>query len=315
MKRRKLGSSDIYVSEISFGGVEIGLPYGLHRQFMPEHDAINLLLASVDKGINFFDTARMYGCSEERMGKAFGSIRDKIVISSKCPHLRDENRNIRSGRALTAFLTESLEASLKALNTDYIDVYLAHSVDREILERNEVAQAFCDLKSKGHVRSIGVSTYGLADAELAIKCGLWNVIQLAFNLMDQTAAALLPLAHEKGVGIMVRSVLMRGILTDSAPQLAHEKLKTVNEHRKRYFAELDDQCPLLSDLATRFVLSFEDVSSVLVGIDKQEFLNKAVDLADGKYFSSERLSRLQALAYPDPAFLDLAAWDRNGWTK
>jgi aryl-alcohol dehydrogenase-like predicted oxidoreductase len=123
---------------------------------------------------------------------------------------------------------------LKALQTDYIDVYLAHSVDREILERNEVAEAFCKLKTKGYVRSIGVSTYGYDDTKFAIDDGRWNVIQLAFNLMDQSATQLFPLAKQQGIGIMVRSVLMRGILTDNAPLLTHEKLRRVNEHRHKF---------------------------------------------------------------------------------
>ncbi|OHB55969.1 MAG: hypothetical protein A2Y07_06180 [Planctomycetes bacterium GWF2_50_10] len=314
MKFRNLGATGIKVSEIAFGGVEIGVAYGLHRHLMAEEEAIALVRAAVDKGINFFDTARMYGLSEERIGKSLAGIRDKVVVCTKCPHLRDENKKVRIGRALSDFLNESITQSLKSLKTDYVDVFLAHSVDREILESNEVAQAFCDIKKKGLARSVGVSTYGCADSKFAMESGRWNVIQLAFNLMDQSAAELFPCAAQTGVGIMVRSVLMRGLLTDNAPDLMHEKLKAVNEHRKKYLGALDESCSSLSDLATKFVLSFKDVSSVLVGIDKIEFLNSAVSLADGCYFDGEKLARLQELAYPDPVFLDLAAWDRNGWT-
>jgi aryl-alcohol dehydrogenase-like predicted oxidoreductase len=71
----------------------------------------------------------------------------------------------------------------------------------------------------------------------------------------------------------------------------------------------------LSDLATKFVLSFSDVSSVLVGIDKMEFLNKAVALASGEYLADDMIAKLKQLAYPDPEFLNLAMWDRQGWLK
>ena len=315
MRRRLLGKTGITVSELAFGGVEIGLPYGVHKELMPQDAAIDLLKAAVDSGINFFDTARMYGCSEERMGMAFKGMRDKVVLSSKCPHLRLPDGKIRDAAILRTFVEESLHTSLDMLQTDYLDVYLVHSADTEILKTDEVVDTFETIKQKGYVRAIGVSTYGLADFKLACEAGRWDVVQLAFNLMDQTAADLFPIARQNGVGIMVRSVLMRGILTDTGVDLTHEKLHTVAEHRKKYLKLLDGENCSLSDLATKFVLSFEDVSSVLIGIDKVEFLEKAVALANGAYLDDMMLAKIKQLAYPDPEFLNIAMWDRKGWTK
>jgi len=315
MRRRSLGKTGIMVSEIAFGGVEIGLPYGVHKEFMPQDVAIDLLKAAVDSGINFFDTARMYGRSEERMGMAFKGMRDKVVLSSKCPHLRLADGKIRALATLRKFVEESLHTSLDMLGTDYLDVYLVHGADTEILRIDEVADTFETIKRKGYVRSIGVSTYGFADFKLACEDGRWDVVQLAFNLMDQTAADLFPIAKLNGIGIMVRSVLMRGILTDAGVDLAHEKLHPVAEHRKKYLKLLDGENRSLSDLATKFVLSFADVSSVLVGIDKMEFLEKAVALANGSCLDEKLIRQVKTLAYPDPAFLNLAIWDRNGWIK
>jgi aryl-alcohol dehydrogenase-like predicted oxidoreductase len=315
MQKRSLGKTGIMVSEIAFGGVEIGLPYGVHKELMPQDAAINLLKAAVDSGINFFDTARMYGCSEERMGMAFKGMRDKLVVSSKCPHLRLADGTIRSMMALSPFVEESLHTSLKMLGTDYLDVYLIHGADAEIMKIDEVGDVFETIKRKGYVRAIGVSTYGFADFKLACEDGRWDVVQLAFNLMDQTAADMFPVARQTGIGIVVRSVLMRGILTDVGVDLTHGKLYPVAEHRKKYLELLKDKNDSLSDLATKFVLSFADVSSVLVGIDKMEFLEKAVALANGTYLDDAILAQIKQLAYPDPDFLNLAIWDRNGWTK
>jgi aryl-alcohol dehydrogenase-like predicted oxidoreductase len=122
------------------------------------------------------------------------------------------------------------------------------------------------------------------------------------------------MARERGVGIMARSVLMRGILTDAEFEF-HEKLESIETHRQRYKELLSRRIPSLSDLAARFVLSFEEVSSVLVGIDKDEFLESAVALADGNYLEGELLEKARQLAYPEPEFLDLSVWDRNGWLK
>jgi aryl-alcohol dehydrogenase-like predicted oxidoreductase len=312
MRYRALGKTNIAVSELGFGGVEIGLPYGINRRMMDEEEAAQLLHGAFERGITYFDTARAYGCSEERMGKAFSGMRKNIVICTKCPGLRDENGKIRTGAALRASLEGFLSQSLAALKTDYIDMYLIHSADREMLACDEIIEAFKSLKTKGVARSIGVSTYGFADAELAIEKG-WDTIQLAFNLMDQSAAGLFATAREKGTGIVARSVLMRGLLTDNGPILKHEKLRKVEEHKQKYVEFCSKKSISLSDAATKFVLSFDDVSSVLVGIDKMEFLDKAVRIADGRYFDGETLSTLKSMAYPEPEFLDLGKWDRNGW--
>ena len=89
----------------------------------------------------------------------------------------------------------------------------------------------------------------------------------------------------------------------------------MEEHRKRYLELLCDRAPMLSALALKFVLSHKEVSSALLGIDKMEYLQEALAVADGNYFDEEMLARLRALAYPEPAFLDLPLWDRKGWLK
>ena len=95
MNRRLLGNTGIQVSEIAFGGVEIGMPYGLgvqsKKDMLSKSEAINLLHDAIDGGINLFDTARMYGASEEIMGLAFKNKRDQDVISTKCNHLKDNS--------------------------------------------------------------------------------------------------------------------------------------------------------------------------------------------------------------------------------
>jgi aryl-alcohol dehydrogenase-like predicted oxidoreductase len=311
MRYRKLCDS-ITVSEISFGGVEIGLPYGPHRHLMAESEAIRLLHTAVERGINFFDTARVYGCSEERMGKAFKGRRDKVVICTKCPslHVSDNSKELRRQ------VEQSSVESLNALQTDYIDVYLAHSATTEVLGNEDVIEAVERLVRKGVVRVVGVSTYGASDSKIAIESGKWNVVQLVFNLVDQSCEPLFVKAAVKEVGIMARSVLMRGILTDKGVDLTHDALRAVAAHRERYFEMvLKTRSGSLANMAIRFALSFKDVSSVLVGIDKVEFLDSAIQLANGRYFDESVVSKLRQMAYKDPAFLNLAVWDKNGWTK
>ena len=78
---------------------------------------------------------------------------------------------------------------------------------------------------------------------------------------------------------------------------------------------MDETNPTLATLATKFALSFPQIASVLVGIDRMDYLQKAVDTANGHYFNESKLMRARELAFPDPEFLDLPKWDRMGWLK
>ena len=316
--RRPLGKTGIAVSEIAFGGVEIGIPYGIgvhDRSDMLSHaEAVKLLHAALDQGINFFDTARLYGESETIMGKAFHDRRKEVVISTKCKHFRNERGEIPAYPALRRIIESSLQESLKELQTDHVDLFMLHQADLEILENEAVSRVFTELRASGIIRAAGASTYTTAETEKAIESGAWNVIQLPFNLMDQRQQKLFVTAAEKGVGLVVRSVLLKGLLSDKGRNL-HPALKEVEAHVKKYGQLLTDEIPDLSTLATKFALSFDEVSSVLVGMDRIEYLNKSVGAANGDYL--DPLSRIaaQKLCYPDPSFLDLPKWDRNGWLK
>ncbi|MBN2455988.1 MAG: aldo/keto reductase [Sedimentisphaerales bacterium] len=316
MKKRILGRTGFEVSEISFGTVELGIPYGFgvknQTQMPSEQKAIKLLHDALDSGINFFDTANAYGRSEQILGAAFKGQRQNVIISTKCGHLPVEGDKAPTDGQLREILDGSLKQSLDALQTDYIDVYMIHNATVPILTNDAVMRVFSEYKDKGLARAIGVSTYTVEQTRNAIDSGLWDVIQLPFNLMDQQQAELFPHAQKKGVGIVVRSVLMRGILTDRGRNMRPE-LKAVEQHRQLYNELLSDDVAALSDLATKFVLSHKDVSSVLLGIDRPEYLQKALEVANGKYLTERKLAWAKELAYPEPGFLDLVKWDRNGW--
>lgn len=316
MKKRPLGRTGISVSEIAFGGVEIGIPYGIgvkDKSDMLSHaESVSLLHSALDGGINFFDTARHYGESEAIMGRAFRGRRDQVVLATKCAHFLDEDGGIPPYATLKERITASLEESLRALQTDFIDVYMLHQSDHGILEDDGVARVFEELKGSGKIRACGLSVYQLEETALALAKGCWDVIQLPFNLMDQRQASLFSEARTRGVGLIIRSVLLKGLLSERGRNL-HEALRDVESHIQGYRRLLGEDFPDLPTLATKFALSFPEVSSVLVGIDRAEYLEKTLLAADGHYLSKARLAEAEALAYPDPGFLDLPKWHKLGW--
>lgn len=318
MKKRLLGKTGLAVSEIAFGGVEIGLPYGIgvesKADMLSEKEAIALLHEAVDKGINFFDTARMYGESEMIMGKAFVNRRSEIVLASKCRHFRNAEGKLPADYLLKGFIEDSLSESLAALQTDYLDVFMLHQADSEILENAAIADTLQELKNKGIIRATGASTYLPAETAKAISSGNWDVIQLPFNIMDQRHSQYFESAGENGIGLVIRSVLLKGLLSDRGKNL-HPALSEVAQHIEGYRGFLNEDFPDLPTLATRFALSFENIASVLIGIDKTEYLNNALSTANGKYMSTEMLKKAKEAAYPNPEFLNLPHWDRVGWLK
>ena len=318
MNHRLLGRTGIRVSEIAFGGVEIGLPYGIgvhsKADMLSEKEAVQLLHSALDSGINFFDTARMYGTSEKIMGLAFQDRRDRVVICSKCRHFRDNDGRLPSSDKLREIIETSLQESLLALQTGFIDIYMLHQADLEILDNETVLNTVLNLKKKGVIRAMGVSTYAVEETKKAIDNGVWDVIQLPFNLMNQSHESQFFSAAQLGVGIMIRSVLFKGILSDKGKKL-HPELHAVQMHLNLYDELLSESIPDLPTLATKFALSFEQVSSVLIGIDRLNYLHKSLTAANGVYLDRETLARARDLCFPDPQFLDLVKWDKKGWLK
>jgi len=318
MKQRYLGKTGISVSEVAFGGVEIGIPYGIGikstKDMLSENEAIKLLHAAIDSGINFFDTARMYGHSEMIMGKAFKDRRSEVVISTKCRHLRDESGNLPGDSELKKIILDSLTESLEALQTDYVDIFMLHQADLEILENKTISTLFFKLKKEGKCKATGLSTYTTEETRKAIANGDWDVIQVPFNLLDQRQGAFFSLASQKGIGVIIRSVLMKGLLSVKGKSL-HPALKQVEEHISNYNELMTGTDYNLSALAMKFALSFPDVSSVLVGIDRLDYLSQSLQSANGIYLDNLKLERAKELAYPEPDFLNLPYWDKMNWLR
>ncbi len=318
MERRFLGNTGIGVSELAFGGVEIGMPYGLgvagKSDMLTEREAVDLLHRALDEGINFFDTARMYGDSERIMGKAFAGRRSGVVLASKCRHFRDEKGALPPAGQMRSFIERSLEESLRMLQTDYLDVFMLHQADAEILRHEEIARVFRELKSRGVIRATGASTYSTEETRLAIGSGAWDVVQLPFNLMDQSHGIYFEEAQARGVGIVIRSVLMKGLLSTRRGRM-HPALAEVEQHIRRLEALTGDSGMDMPAFATRFALSWPGVSSVLVGIDRMEYLQHALAAVSGPPLDHITIDRARQMAYPDPAFLNLHHWSVMGWLK
>jgi aryl-alcohol dehydrogenase-like predicted oxidoreductase len=196
MEKRRLGNTNLKVSRLGVGLAEIGsLSLGQITV------ASQLLNTALDNGINFFDTAACYGNSEELVGRAVADRRDEFILSTKAGHTAGGY----SGRSWTAeTVRDSIERSLRRLQTDSLDVVHLHSCGVQILERGEVIQALQDAKQAGKTRYIGYSGDNEA-AIWAMESGLFDTLQTSYNPVDQQARdRLFPRAEEQGVGLIAK---------------------------------------------------------------------------------------------------------------
>lgn len=220
MKYRKLGKSGLNVSEICFGVMTFTGKNGwTHVGNSLQKGADRLTAIALDNGVNFFDTADIYsnGVSEKILGKALGSKRSKAIIATKFGFRMEDGPN---GDGLSrSRIINACEASLKRLNTDYIDLYQIHSDDFST-PIEETLSALDLLVKDGKVRYIGCSNYTawqLVKAQyIAEKNGLEKFISLQayYTLLGRDLEVeLIPACLDQGIGIMVWGPLHGGILS------------------------------------------------------------------------------------------------------
>lgn len=203
MEKRKLGNSDLQVSVLGLGCWPLGGGPGWGDQ--DEADSIAAVHAGLAAGITLFDTAEAYnnGRSEEVLGAALLGHRHEAVIATKVsPH-----------NTAPAALRAHCEASLRRLQTDYVDLYQVHWPITEHSTEDAFA-TLLDLKSEGKIRAIGVSNFGVMNLPPALATGATIVSnQLNYSLLWRAIeASIMPMCHHQGISILAYMPLMQGLL-------------------------------------------------------------------------------------------------------
>lgn len=306
LARRTLGRTGLQVSVISLGTVELGLDYGIAGEGRPDDaEAARLLHRALDLGINLIDTARAYGESERRIGSALASRRQEYVLASKVPTFRAGNL---SGAALRARAAASIRESLAALRTDMIDIMMIHAGAREAIAGGEVSQALDDARRAGLVRFTGASVYGPEDALAAIRSGEFDCLEIAYSLLDRRAeSAVLAAAAEAGVGVIVRSVLLKGALTHRYTLLP-ETLAQVKVTVEAAMAAAGVTVEGLPELAYRYVLGNTLAHTALVGTRHAAEMEAAVAFAARGPLPGEVAQALHALPAIEEHWLNPGNW-------
>jgi len=301
MKYREFGNSGPEISEIGFGAWAIGGSWGAQS----ENDSMEALETALEKGVNFIDTAAGYGegKSEQIIGQFLKQRSERVYVCTKTPpapgkwppspYCRIEKRYSEK------YLRKNVEERMLNLQVESLDVLLLHTWTRAWNDQPRALEILQKIKSEGLIKQIGISTPE-HDQNCVIQLmrdGMVDVLQVIYNIFEQEPAAqLFPVAKETGTGIIVRVAFDEGVLTGKYK--GDEKFGP-DDFRSNYFAgdrlergvrrteairnEFKDSGYRMPELALKFALSHEPVSTVIPGIrnHQQATMNTAVsDLPD-----------------------------------
>lgn len=285
MKKRLLGKTGFEISEIGLGTWQVGGKWGT---VFSHSNADTILNAAIDNGINFIDTADVYGDgeSEKAVGRIVRSRKERIYVATKCgrkfsPHV--------DAAYHTKGLRQFVEDSLKNMGLETLDLIQLHCPPTETYYRPEIFELFNTLKKEGKIQNMGVSVERIDEALKAIEYENVTTVQIIFNMMRQRPAEqFFTEAAKKNVGIIARVPLASGLLTGKftpSTTFGEDDHRTFNRNGEAFdkgetFSGVDymkgleaveeikklfPQLTKLSAVALKWILMFQEVSCVIPG--------------------------------------------------
>lgn len=301
MHRKRLGKTNLQVSALSLGTVEIGLDYGISEQGEARHpseaDAHKLLHFALDQGINLIDTARAYGEAEAIIGRALKTRRREYILASK----------VMPRPGAPSLVRGQLEEGLAALQTDHVDIMMIHSRADQIEPDEETLAPIARAQRDGLVRFIGTSVYGPEAAARAIECGWFDCIEVGYNALDRRIEShVLELAERKDVGVIARSVLLKGALSERYTFLPDELSplkRCVSE-----LASIAGSVQKLPELAYRYVCNRSVPHSALAGTASEAELAACIEYLALGPLASDQIDAIQSVRLKDETLMNPGNW-------
>jgi aryl-alcohol dehydrogenase-like predicted oxidoreductase len=314
MHYRELGRTGYKVSEVSFGAWAIGGTWGP----VDDSESLAALNKAIDLGVNFIDTADVYGDghSEQLIAQVLKSRREEVIVATKAgrrldPHVADGYN--------AANLTSFIERSLKNLDTDCLDLVQLHCPPTDVFYRPEVFGALDDLVKAGKIRYYGVSVEKVEEALKAIEYPNVQTVQIIFNMFRHRPSELFfREAKARKVGILARVPLASGLLTGKMTRqtsFAADDHRNFNRHGESFdmgetFSGVDYETGLaaveelkalvpdgatMAQFALRWILMFDAVSCVIPGAKRPSQAEDNIHAADLPPLSAETMAKVRAI--------------------
>ncbi len=323
MKYKQLGKSGIKVSEIGFGAWTIALDWWGKK--IEEDEAKRMLKKAYDLGINFFETADMYGKgkSERLIGEVFKDMRSEVVISTKYGYDFESAQQIGHNELPQQFdpkFTENaLKNSLERLQSDYVDVYGLHNPKLRHIRDDVIFETLDKKMEEGKIKTcqiaLGPAIGWTQEGMEAMNRKDISTVQTVYNILEQTPGnVLIENAVKKDVGILVRVPDASGILTGKVTaetkisEKDHRKERT-REWRKSAMEKVEQLRPIaernglnITELAIKFILSKKAVSSVLPTVINSDEIEMFASMSDGKYIPDSDMKEIDDLYNTWPSY-------------
>jgi len=301
MQTRKLGYTDLHLTTVGLGTWAIGgggWAYGWGPQ--DDTDSIRAIQRALDLGINWIDTAAVYGLghSEEIVGKAIRGRRDQVIIATKCGLVWDEGSTTPYGRLKAWSVRQEVEASLRRLGVDVIDLYQIHwpNPDEDI---EEAWATIADLVREGKVRYAGVSNFSVEQMKRIQPIHPIASLQPPYNMLRRDIEAeILPFCAANNIGVIVYSPMASGVLTEKFSRQWVASLPD-DDWRKKYSGHLQEPelsanlalveglkaiaaryGRTVSQLAIAWTLRRPEVTAAIVGARRPEQIEQTAPAAD-----------------------------------
>ena len=293
MKKRKLGNSDLFVTELGLGCMSIGTE---------EKTARKIIEAALEEGINYFDTADLYdfGENEKIVGTALKEVREHIIIATKVGNRWSQDKKGWSWDPSKSYIKEEVKQSLNRLGTDYIDLYQLHggTINDPV---EETIEAFEELKAEGYIRYYGISSIRPNVIREYVKKSSIVSVMMQYSILDRRPEEeALPFLEEHGVSVVTRGPLAKGLLSE-------KMLEKVSERgfQDYSFNELNEALPLLkeklassrpfTEIALQYNLVNPAVSSVVAGASSPEQIRSNAKAVRSQPLSEKEVSVIREL--------------------
>ena len=294
MKKRKLGNSELAISELSLGCMS--LPTN-------RNEARPIVEAALDAGITYFDTADLYdkGVNEEIIGSLLKPYRDNIILATKVGNRWIEGTDGWTWDPTPAHIKNGVKASLHRLQTDYIDVYQLHGGTMDD-PWDEIIDTFEDLKREGLIREYGISSIrpNVFVPFLKNSSAVSNMMQ--FSLLDRRPEEWFATISQAGASVVTRGSIAKGLLTAEW----RERLKPYMSYDEQLLAnvivQLETEYNDIHALALAFNLHFDAVASTVIGARTKEQLQASItayDKAQKIHDVSKAMTLLKQELYTD----------------
>jgi len=314
MKYRQLGRTDMRVSTVSFGAWAIGGDWGQ----VTDAESYAALNRAIDGGVNFIDTADVYGDgrSEKLIGRLLKERKEEIFVATKAGQRL--STHVASGYNL-GNLEAFVDRSLSNLGVSSIDLLQLHCPPSEVYDQPNVFQALDDLTKKGKIRYYGVSVEKISEALKAIEYPHLQSVQIIFNMLRmKPASEFFPKIRDHRVGVLARVPLASGLLTGKIS--AHTSFpgddhRNYNRHGEAFdrgetfsgvdldkglaaVDELKKITPVgmtLTEFALRWILMFDEVTCAIPGAKRPEQVDENLRAADLPALTPEMMSAVQSI--------------------